>query len=105
MWDAAGDVLEETSKNRFRGKAQVNQWVFKFWQLAEGTFIPQSIHDGRCYHLRDKGVEDLCKAIKSEMYALICINDTDQTTEFEKKKEEIAEAFECILSEKSAFEL
>lgn len=104
VWTAAGKTLDETSRQKFRGKSQVNQWVFKFWQLAEGTFVPQSIRSGRCFHLREKGVEGLCQAIQSEQYALICINDTDQTTEFDRKKAEIAKAFDRILGEKSAFE-
>lgn len=104
VWAAAEKTLDDTSRHKFRGKSQVNQWVFKFWQLAEGTFTPQSICRGRCYHLRDKGVEGLCDAIASQRYALICINDTDQTTEFEKKRGEIASAFETILGSRSAFE-
>lgn len=105
VWEVAGDELDETSKSKFRSKTQVNQWLFKFWQLADGTFVPQDIRKGRCYHLRDKGVEDLCEAIRSERYNLICINDTDQTTEFEKKKLQIRDAFECVLPQKSEYEI
>ena len=101
----AGTALDETCRNRFRGKGQVNQWVFKFWQLAEGSFVPQPIRDGRCFHLRDKGVEGLCQTIEEGRFKLICINDTDQTTEFEQKKEQIAASFDRILPQKSAFEL
>ena len=105
VWGVAGTALDETCRNRFRGKGQVNQWVFKFWQLAEGSFVPQPIRDGRCFHLRDKGVEGLCQTIEEGRYKLICINDTDQTTEFEQKKEQIAASFDRILPQKSAFEL
>lgn len=105
VWSVAETALDDTCKNKFRGKSQVNQWVFKFWQLADGSFEPQNIRDGRCYHLRDKGVDGLCEAIRENRYALICINDTDQTTDFEQKKEEIAQAFCAILGKKSAFEL
>ena len=104
VWEKAGDVLDETSRNKFRDKTQVNQWLFKYWQLADGKFEPQSVKKGRCYHLREKGVEDLCEAIRREKYALICINDTYQTTEFEKKKEEIQRAFEEILPNQSKYE-
>lgn len=105
VWEKAGDVLDETSREKFRGKTQVNQWLFKYWQLAAGQFEPMSIKDGRCYHLRDKGVEGLCKSIREKQYALICINDTDQTTEFEKKKMEIKQAFQETLPNKSSFEI
>lgn len=104
VWEAAGDILDATSRNKFRSKTQVNQWVFKYWQLADGRFEPQSAANGRCYHLRDQGVEDLCQAIRTGRYALICINDTDRTTEFEKKKEEIRQAFEASLPDPSEYE-
>ena len=64
-----------------------------------------SVKEGRCYHLRDKGVEGLCRSIREKQYALICINDTDQTTEFEKKKMEIKQAFQETLPNKSSFEI
>lgn len=105
VWELEGKKLHETSKAKFRGMTQVNQWVFKYWQLADGKFVPQDIRKGHCYHLRDKGVENLCDAIIKKKYNLICINDTDRTTEFEKKKEEVAAAFQIVLSEKSEFEL
>ncbi len=104
VWDAAGAELHETCKSKFRAKTQVNQWLFKYWQLADGKFEPQSMNKGRCYHLRDRGVEEVCEAIRQERYALICINDTDQTTEYEKKKKEIRRAFQYILPEKSEYE-
>lgn len=104
VWEVAGTELDETSRAKFRGKTQVNQWVFKFWQLADGNFVPQDARTGRCYHLRDKGVENLCDAIRSKRYNLICINDTDRTTEFEQKKAEVAAAFQDVLPEKSGFE-
>ena len=96
--------MDETSRKKFRDSTQVNQWVFKYWQLADGRFEPQSVKTGRCFHLRDQGVEKLCEAIRQQKYAQICINDTDQTTEFEKKKEEIRKAFEEILPNKSKYE-
>ena len=104
VWKAAGEILDATSKNKFRDQTQVNQWLFKYWQLVDGRFEPQSVDIGRCYHLRDKGVEELCEVIRTGKYALICINDTDRTTEFEKKKREIQQAFASILPNRSGYE-
>ena len=104
VWKAVGGILDETSKKKFRDQTQVNQWLFKYWQLAGGQFVPQSIKKGHCYHLRNQGVEKLCAAIHTEKYALICINDTDQTTEFEKKREEIRQAFAQLLPNRCEYE-
>lgn len=104
VWEVAGDKLKETSKCKFRGKGQVNQWVFKFWQLAEGCFSPQTVKSGVCFHVHENGVEKVCDAIKRNKYKLICINDTDRTTEFERKREEISRAFNSVFVDKSNFE-
>lgn len=105
VWEVAPEALHATCLNKFRGKYQVNQWVFKYWQLADGRFHPQSIRAGKCYHLRSEPVDELCAAIRQKRYNLICINDTDQTTDFEKKKADVAAAFDAVLSNKSGFEL
>lgn len=105
VWEAAGDRLAETSKHRFRGKAQVNQWVFKYWQLADGKFVPQDIKSGKCFHVHEGGVKTICEAIQNKQYKLLCINDTNRTTEFEKKRESISQAFNTVLNKKSEFEL
>jgi len=104
VWMAAEEKLHETSLNKFRTGDQVNQWLFKYWQLANGTFVPQDVRKGHCFHIRDKNVNEVCDAIRKKRYELICINDTDQTTDFEKKKEEIRLAFEAVLPEKSKYE-
>ncbi len=104
VWELEGDLLAATSREKFRSKLHVNQWLFKYWQLADGKFAPMRLENGHCYHLRDKGVGGLCESIRTNKYQLICINDTDQTTDFEKKKADIIAAFETILPAKSSFE-
>ena len=104
VWEKAEDVLDATCQCRFRSSMNVNQWLFKFWQLADGTFAPGVTKEGECFHVHELGVEKIVKAIRNQEYVQICINDTSLTTDFEKKKEEIRAAFEEMLPKKSSFE-
>ncbi len=80
-----------------------NQWVFKYWQLAKGTFEPISWKRGKCFHIHED-VTPAIEAIRGQNYKMVCLNDTGATTEWEKKREEIKAAFQEILPRKSSFE-
>ena len=45
VWNECPDIMEETSKFRFRSDAQVNHWLMMAWNLAKGRFYP--IKDGK----------------------------------------------------------
>lgn len=105
VWEAAGDILNETSKCKFRGKKQVNQWLFKYWQLAQGTFEPAYVNFGRCFHLNNNNINAACYAIEHNQYSVICLNDTHLTTDFEEKKQLISTSFDKVLPKKSLYEV
>lgn len=105
IWEKEYDVLDETCSFKFRSKLNCNQWLMKFWQLAEGTDIPRSVSIGKCYHLKDNNFDEACEAVRSGKYRLICLNDTDKITDFDNKKQKIIEYFNELLPDKSSFEL
>jgi hypothetical protein len=47
VWDKEREVLEETSKSKFRRVTDVNQYVFQLWQIYSGNFEPKSYKDFR----------------------------------------------------------
>lgn len=104
VWEKEGDVLSDTCKDKIRSKRNVNQWLFKYWQLASGNFYPRNASLGRVFHLKSKTSASLVKAIESGEYKMICINDTAKTQNFEQHKELIMQAFEKLLPDKSSFE-
>jgi hypothetical protein len=104
VWEEEYDCLNETCLYKFRQKTGVNQWLFKYWQLADGEFYPKSPKRGKCHHIKNE-IESVCKNIESGKYQLMCINDTEQTTDFEEKVDKVKNAFNVILSEKSGFEI
>lgn len=104
VWAAEYDILDSTCTDKFRRTGNVNQWAMKFWQLAAGQFEPRRDRFAYCYHLNDENYEALLEDITAGRHCMLCINDTAQTTEFEKKKQGVAAAFDRLLPEQSAFE-
>ncbi len=103
VWEKGGDTLDQTCHNRFRSMHDVNQYVFREWQLLTGKFYPvnrkktvQSYHVGSHTDL-------ICKAIREQTYLALCINDS-AVQDFESTKKRINDAFEAMLKEKCSFE-
>lgn len=103
VWKEYKDILYSTCLNKFRTDSDVNQYVFKWWNMCEGNFIPKNYRYGKCFTLDNDNFE-LINSIKSNKYKFICINDTDNFDDFDKVKDDINSAFEEILNKKSSFE-
>ncbi len=104
MWELEGETLDKTCMDKFRTKNNCNQWLMKFWQLAEGTAKPKGTSDGRCFHIKDSLFDEMLRSIETGRYKLICTNDTVNTTNFELQKQQVIDAFDKLLPEKSSFE-
>lgn len=104
VWDAAGQTLDETCRCMFRGQTNVSPFLVKFWQMAEGNFVPMSNHSGMCFHMTDEKVDSVCKTIRKQEYPLICVNDTGRINDWQRAAEAVRQSFESILPEKSSFE-
>lgn len=104
VWKIEKEILEDTCSNRFRSPLDVNQHLFKYWQIAEGRFNP--INEEKLGHYYQIGRDDklFLKDIKKRKYKMICLNDADTSVDFEEEKEFIKKVFDTILWEKSKFE-
>lgn len=103
VWKRERDILTRTCSCKFRSPTNVNQWLMRYWQLAEGNFSPMSCKAGKYYKVKDEN-SDLITDVLNHKYKFICINDNEKIEDFEKVKGQIAETFERILPEKSGFE-
>lgn len=104
QWLATPDVLDRVCKNRFRTPFDVNQYVFRYRQLAQGRFSPVSkASRGKLVRI-DGDMDVILGAIGDERNKMICINDTPEQVDFERAKEQIAAAYERKLPTKSIFE-
>lgn len=104
LWAEEEDVLHASCMDKIRSKRNVNQWLFKYMQLASGNFEPRAVKYGKTFHLKSKINKDVVSAITGQKYKMICINDTVKTKNFEDHKKAVSEAFEKAFPGKCSFE-
>lgn len=104
VWERHEDILLRTTASRFRSIADVNPWLFRYWQLAKGTFVPLNVNrDGAYFTISDDSLSKIVKTIEYQKKKIVCLND-GEVSSFEAAKDRINAAFHKILPEKSSFE-
>ena len=110
VWENEKNILEETSASKFRNCNDVNQYLFRYWQLVKGDFMPISMKDTKYVTLKMDTLRsgEVASIITNPKYAMVCLNDSESIEtddEFEESKRILKDALEMILPEKSSFEL
>ena len=104
-WKYAKKELTATSANRFRHTSDHTHELFRTWQICEGNFHPYNTYcDTKMFPLMVKPKQAI-KAIRSQEYTLICLNDNVHIRNYDQLMTEINSAFNHILPNKSSFEL
>ncbi|WP_313467728.1 Stealth CR1 domain-containing protein [Streptococcus parasuis] len=109
VWSNEYETLNQTSTHRFRESTDVNQWLFKDWQIAAGNFEVRSIKFGEAFYIDRDGIASIQSKITNYIVKqkgkMIAINDGEMTdTEFENLVADLTNSFNKILPEKSSFE-
>ncbi len=105
VWNEIPEKLEETCKHRFRHIEDVNQYVFRYWQLGKGYFTPYNILKRGEYISVDGTELDYDDLIVKSSKKMICLNDCSMDFDFSKEKEKVQNAFRKKFPKKSSFEL
>ncbi len=120
VWLKEKENLEKTSESKFRDNEDINQYLFRYWQLVSGKFYPAKVSSfvKKRKHIELRTKEDCVIAsrdILSGNYDMYCLNDAtskgrytkeDMSQEdFDFSKKIINDSFEDIFSIKSTFEL
>ncbi|MFT8882772.1 MAG: stealth conserved region 3 domain-containing protein [Liquorilactobacillus hordei] len=103
LWLTEKNSLLETCEHRFRSYYDLNQYVFRYWQLAKGEFYPK-LSNGKRYEVSEENIANIKNEIVKQKHREICINDPENDINFEALKKEINEAFTMILKVPSSFE-
>lgn len=103
LWSKEENTLQMIGKNKFRTKYDINHWIFKYWQLFEGKFIPTSNKKNVYYDLKNDNKEFFNK-IENGKINIACINDSNPELDFENVKKELIEEFKNRFPQKSSFE-
>ena len=105
VWKKCENELKRTSRNKFRQYGDVSFWLLRYWQLASNSFSPYHFYkDGAYFYIQDQNIARIKDCIKHQRKKMICLNDTEETSNYEKSKREILNAFEAILPDKCSFE-
>ena len=109
VWKKEYEILDNTCNHKFRETTDVNQWLFKEWQIASGNFQNRNIKFGQTYYIDRDGIEkskvNIIKYISNQKGKIIAINDGPMTEqEFDDIVISLKETFDKILPEKSSFE-
>ena len=108
IWEAEPALLHDTCMHRFRTSSDVNCWVFKFWQLASGSFVPASAAKYRYMSINSlEAAQDAAALIMTSKTPHVCFNDSDALAheEFERCAAIIRSSFEACYPEPSSFEI
>lgn len=109
VWNAEYEILHKTCLHKFRETTDVNQWVFKEWQIASGNFKSRNVKFGKSFYIDRDGISKIkskiIKTIKKQTVNIIAINDGPMSDkEYTQLIIELKEAFDTILPNKSSFE-
>lgn len=109
VWKKEYDILNMTCMHKFRETTDVNQWLFKDWQIASGKFSNRKIRMGESYYVDRDGInkikKDIINYIVKRKGKMISINDGPMSDEeFDMLICDLKESFNKILPNKSSFE-
>ena len=103
-WETDADILDATSRRHLRDDHDVNQWLLRMFQLAEGNFTPGKPTEKTFFILTENN-DEIIRVITGQKKPMICINDGNVSEEaFPRVQAEICGAFAQILPERSHFE-
>ncbi len=105
VWAAEEKELTETSSNKFRALSDYTPELFRMWQICRGHFVPYNTYrDTKMFPLMIRPKQAV-KAIYRQSYTLICLNDNVHIRNYVSVIDNIRNAFQHILPEKSSFEI
>lgn len=104
VWLKVGTELSLATTHKFRAKDDLSHWVFRYWQYASGEFTPCKKR-GQFVEISDGSIAQTEELIRCKKVPMVCLNDSDPDIDFESLKKRVIDAFECILPQKSSFEV
>lgn len=105
VWDSEHSLLHETSLRKFRHDLDVNQYIFRNWQLVNNNFHPVNKHLLGDFCLVGKTpFNEVLSKLNSSKKPIICLNDHD-SEDLDYVIEQLISSFEKIFPNKSSFEI
>lgn len=105
LWEREYEKIHSTCLNKLRSKDVVTSYCIRDWQIFSGEFHPKK-PIGKSFHTVSMSYSDeAIDYLRKQKGKVICLNDSEDETEFEVHKRMILDEFGRLLPEKSSFEL
>lgn len=107
LWSLENKALAK-SCSRFREPMSINNYVFRYWQLAKNQFYPTEVLSKRkVLQLRRNSIPQLKTMLSDCQIKSLCLNDSADCSyeDYLVLKLQIIELFEKKFAQKSVFEL
>ncbi|MBR3988865.1 MAG: Stealth CR1 domain-containing protein [Clostridia bacterium] len=105
LWKAEYDIIHATCLSKVRTKEVVTSYCIRDWQILSGEFYPKK-PIGKCFHTSTMShSNEAIEYLRKQKGKIICLNDTEDETDFELHKQMIIKEFEKLFPNKSSFEL
>jgi hypothetical protein len=103
VWQAEGKYLDYVSRNRFRTKEDVNQYLMRYWRLVKGEFVPRNRKIGACCEIETDN-DAIVQHLLNHDLKMLCINDNPSLTDFESQKLWLQQLMDSVLPTPCAYE-
>ncbi len=101
---ACKEIYDKTSASKFRDRNNITQYLFRFWNLAQGNFVPHYFTDHLLLDIKTReSLENNIEKIANKRF--VCANDNLLTnSDFDYCKALLNPKLNEILPDKSSFE-
>ena len=93
VWAAFPKELDHACRSRFRSREDVCQYLFRYWRLMKGEFVPMR-PNSRYLTLGVDETAAIQSAFHSSKYKVVCVNDDPSDLDFREAKMHLRTIFE-----------
>lgn len=104
VWQAFPEDLDHTCRNRFRSREDVNQYLFRYWRMMRGEFVPGKPNSAYLT-IGEDSVQSIAQAMSSSRYKVVCVNDDPMSCDFSQQQEQLDQIFRNKYPDKSMYEI
>ena len=108
VYTAFSKPMLACSSNKFRSNNDLTQYLYRYWHLAKGEFVPRKFNDGLINNITSKEVlkNMLKKTETNKQINFVCFNDSVHLSDidFDDVKDNLTQYLNTKFSSKASFE-
>ena len=97
------DNFDEKARMLGINYPDVNQYLFRYWQLASGRFAPKK-PDSTYLTIGKQSESEVERLLRGGKYRVVCVNDDPMDFDFDTERQQLVDIFQRTFPQTSAFE-